>query len=192
MPEIELFEDHYEVLQLSPNAEPSIIQFAYTLLSQRYHPGNKDTRDDSIYEQLLKAKGTLSHPERRASYDMKYKANKTSDQPAVAPAANHAVDIAVDLGSDAVNFHAVAGGKENHLGQVGAEFQAAAVAMQPRGMNRQLFAQRHRRCLVTQTCDKDFHAFNFQVVRRTTGWPEPNRIWPFVRQPEAGAHDSCA
>ena len=96
MPATETFEDHYEVLQLSPNAEPSIIQFAYTLLSQRYHPGNKDTRDDSIYEQLLKAKGTLSHPERRASYDMKYKANKTSDQPAVAPAANDAVDIAAE------------------------------------------------------------------------------------------------
>ena len=69
----ETFEDYYELLQLSPNAEGPIIQCVYTLLSQRYHPGNKDTGDDSIYEQLLKAKGTLSNPDRRASYDVKYK-----------------------------------------------------------------------------------------------------------------------
>lgn len=84
MPATETFEDHYEVLQLSPNAEAPIIQCVYTVLSQRYHPGNKETRDDSIYEQLLKAKGTLSNPDRRATYDAKYKANRGSEQPVVA------------------------------------------------------------------------------------------------------------
>ncbi len=69
------------MLQLSPNAEAPIIQCVYTVLSQRYHPGNKETRDDSIYEQLLKAKGTLSNPDRRATYDAKYKANRDSEQP---------------------------------------------------------------------------------------------------------------
>ena len=40
MPE-ELTIDYYEVLQISPNADPDTVHRVYRLLAQRFHPDNQ-------------------------------------------------------------------------------------------------------------------------------------------------------
>src|SRR4051812_13398865 len=39
------FVDYYELLQISPNAEPETIHRVYKMLAQRYHPDNPETGD---------------------------------------------------------------------------------------------------------------------------------------------------
>jgi curved DNA-binding protein CbpA len=69
----ESFVDHYEILQISPNAQPETIQRVYRLLAQIYHPDNKETGDPTTFEQVLQAYRILSDPEKRAAYDVEYR-----------------------------------------------------------------------------------------------------------------------
>ena len=83
------FVDYYEVLQISPNAQPETIQRVYRLLAQLYHPDNKDTGDQALFEQILQAFRVLSDPERRAAYDVEHRVAaglkwKIFDQPSAA------------------------------------------------------------------------------------------------------------
>ncbi len=64
--------DLYEVLQLSPNADPETIHRVYRVLAQRLHPDNLETGDPSKFRELNDAYSLLSHPERRAQYDVGY------------------------------------------------------------------------------------------------------------------------
>ena len=64
--------DYYEVLQISPNADPDMIQRVYRLLAQRLHPDNQDTGDPEKFRVLTAAYSVLSHPEERARYDVSY------------------------------------------------------------------------------------------------------------------------
>jgi curved DNA-binding protein CbpA len=73
MPPDPSFVDHYEILQISPNAQPETIQRVYRLLAQLYHPDNTDTGDQALFEQVLQAYRVLSDPERRAAYDVEYR-----------------------------------------------------------------------------------------------------------------------
>ena len=59
----------YDVLQLSPNADPDTIHRVYRLLAQRFHPDNQATGDPERFRVLTDAYGVLSDPERRAQYD---------------------------------------------------------------------------------------------------------------------------
>ena len=68
------FVDHYEVLQISPNAQPETIQRVYRMLAQMYHPDNKDTGNPESFEPVLSAYRVLSDPEQRASYDVEHRA----------------------------------------------------------------------------------------------------------------------
>ena len=68
------FVDHYEVLQISPNAQMETIQRVYRLLAQIYHPDNKDTGEQAMFEQVLAAYRVLSDAELRAAYDVEYRA----------------------------------------------------------------------------------------------------------------------
>lgn len=78
--------DYYELLQISPNAEPETIHRVYRLLAQRYHPDNQQTGDDSRFRQLADAYAVLSEPERRAEYDLLYnESRKTRWRPASMP-----------------------------------------------------------------------------------------------------------
>jgi DnaJ-class molecular chaperone len=65
-------EDFYELLQISPNAEPETIHRVYRLLAQRFHPDNKDTGNAERFRVLHGAYHVLSDPERRAQYDVAY------------------------------------------------------------------------------------------------------------------------
>ena len=64
--------DYYELLQISPNAEPETIHRVYRLLAQRYHPDNRDTGNVERFQTLHDAYGILSDAAKRAQYDLAY------------------------------------------------------------------------------------------------------------------------
>jgi len=85
----ESFLDYYEVMQLSPTADPETIHRVYRMFAQRYHPDNRDTGNEEAFKQLLKAYRVLSDPEQRAAYETEHRAVrklrwKVFDQPKAA------------------------------------------------------------------------------------------------------------
>jgi curved DNA-binding protein CbpA len=64
--------DYYELLQISPNAEPETIHRVYRLLAQRFHPDNGQTGDETRFRALVEAYNVLGDPEARAKYDIAY------------------------------------------------------------------------------------------------------------------------
>lgn len=62
--------DYYEVLQISPNADPDMIHRVYRLLAQRYHPDNTESGDEKTFRAITDAYKVLSDPEKRAAYDV--------------------------------------------------------------------------------------------------------------------------
>jgi hypothetical protein len=62
--------DYYELLQISPNADPDMIHRVYRLLAQRYHPDNGTTGDEKAFRAITSAYKVLSEPEQRAAYDV--------------------------------------------------------------------------------------------------------------------------
>lgn len=73
------FIDHYEVLQISPNAEAETIHRVFRLLAMRFHPDNPETGDAAMFMQLKNAYEVLKDPEKRSAYDDWYSRQK--DQP---------------------------------------------------------------------------------------------------------------
>ncbi len=69
-------EDHYELLQISPNADAETIQRVYRMLAQRFHPDNSDTGDEKVFQRVLHAYRILIDPEKRASYDVQHRASR--------------------------------------------------------------------------------------------------------------------
>src|SRR6187402_2681590 len=66
----ELTTDYYEVLQISPNADPDTVHRVYRLLAQRFHPDNQSTGDSEKFRTLTEAYQVLGDPEQRAQYDV--------------------------------------------------------------------------------------------------------------------------
>jgi len=66
--------DYYEVLQISPNADPDTVQRVFRLLAQRFHPDNKESGDADRFRALHEAYSVLSVPEKRAQYDVGHQA----------------------------------------------------------------------------------------------------------------------
>jgi hypothetical protein len=66
----EALPDYYELLQISPNADPDMIHRVYRLLAQRYHPDNGTTGDEKAFRAITDAYKVLSEPEKRAAYDV--------------------------------------------------------------------------------------------------------------------------
>ncbi len=62
--------DYYEVLQVSPTAEPETINRVFRMLAQRYHPDNQQTGNESRFRTILEAYNVLNDPEKRARYDV--------------------------------------------------------------------------------------------------------------------------
>lgn len=69
-------DDHYEIMQLNPNADGETIDRVYRLMAQRYHPDNPRTGDSQMFIQLSEAYQVLSNPERRAQYDVRHQQTK--------------------------------------------------------------------------------------------------------------------
>ena len=62
--------DYYEVLQVSRRADADTIRRVYHLMAQRYHPDNRETGNDELFRQIVKAQEVLSDPARRAAFDL--------------------------------------------------------------------------------------------------------------------------
>jgi hypothetical protein len=68
----ETFEDYYEILQVSPNANNDTVERIYRLLAKRYHPDNQETGNAEKFGLLQEAFRVISDPEQRAAYDVQY------------------------------------------------------------------------------------------------------------------------
>ncbi len=73
MMEASTFIDHYEILEISPNANSATIDRVFRHLAQRYHPDNQDTGDEFRFSEILEAHDTLKDPVKRAQYDIQHK-----------------------------------------------------------------------------------------------------------------------
>ena len=65
-------QDHYETLQISPNADTDLVGRVYRLLAQRYHPDNVETGNATRFREVHQAYTVLSNPVSRAKYDATY------------------------------------------------------------------------------------------------------------------------
>jgi curved DNA-binding protein len=70
------FVDHYETLQISPNADLDTIHRVYRILAQRFHPDNVETGDSEMFRALTDGYRTLSDPEKRAAFDIEHRATR--------------------------------------------------------------------------------------------------------------------
>ncbi|MDI6692362.1 MAG: DnaJ domain-containing protein [Anaerosomatales bacterium] len=63
--------DCYEILQVSPDADPEVIEKAYRVLARKRHPDARpgDRRAHEMMIELNEAYAILSDPQRRAAYD---------------------------------------------------------------------------------------------------------------------------
>jgi curved DNA-binding protein CbpA len=61
--------DHYEVLQISPNADIETIHRVYRIMAARFHPDNPRTGNTDTFLLLKNAYEVLVDPEQRAKYD---------------------------------------------------------------------------------------------------------------------------
>ena len=68
--------DYYELLQVSPTAEPETIHRIYRLLAQRYHPDNQQSGSVERFQALHEAYTVLSDSESRARYDIAHNERK--------------------------------------------------------------------------------------------------------------------
>jgi curved DNA-binding protein CbpA len=64
------FSDYYEVLEISPNANPDTIDRIFRHFAHRYHPDNPRTGDRVRFDEIVKAYNTLRDPVKRAQYDI--------------------------------------------------------------------------------------------------------------------------
>jgi curved DNA-binding protein CbpA len=67
----ESFVDYYELLQVSPNADEGTIQRVFRHLAKIQHPDTPGG-DADCFNRLVDAYKTLSNPESRAAYDVRY------------------------------------------------------------------------------------------------------------------------
>ena len=82
------FDDYYEFLQISPNADLETIERIYRLLAKKYHPDNKATGNFDKFELLTRAYKTLSNPEKRAAYDANYEEARNRQWKAISKASS--------------------------------------------------------------------------------------------------------
>ncbi len=66
------FENYYEILQLSSNADHDTVEKVYRMLAKRFHPDNPISGNSEKFSELKKSYEVLSNPEKRAAYDVKY------------------------------------------------------------------------------------------------------------------------
>jgi len=70
--------DYYELLQVHPKATVDMVNRAYRILAQVYHPDNAATGDAEKFRQLTLAHRTLADETARAAYDVARNANVQS------------------------------------------------------------------------------------------------------------------
>src|SRR5438552_12670958 len=78
-PRSAMFVDHYEVLQISPNADLETVRRVYRIQAQRFHPDNLDTGDAETFRRISDAYEVLTDPQRRTAYDREHREAKRRD-----------------------------------------------------------------------------------------------------------------
>jgi len=69
------FVDFYETLELSPNANAGTVERVFRHIASRYHPDNQETGNRALFDLVIDAHTVLRDPEKRAAYDVQYKAH---------------------------------------------------------------------------------------------------------------------
>lgn len=77
-PALAMFVDYYEVLEVSPNANSETIDRIFRYFAKRYHPDNRDTGDETRFNDIVEAHNTLRDPVKRAQYDIQYREHSSS------------------------------------------------------------------------------------------------------------------
>ena len=89
------FEDYYELLELSPNANLETIERVFRYFATKWHP---DAGGDNVkFSLLIRAFETLKDPGSRAAYDVKYQQRQQQ--------AANIVEHARAAGTDTVDRH---------------------------------------------------------------------------------------
>ncbi|HLW75439.1 MAG TPA: DnaJ domain-containing protein [Bryobacteraceae bacterium] len=68
-----MFVDHYEILQISANADAETVRRMYRIQAQRFHPDNQETGNAEIFRKISDAYEVLGDAARRADYDRHYR-----------------------------------------------------------------------------------------------------------------------
>ena len=68
------FTDYYEVLQVSPRAGSEMIERAYRVMRERCSGQAASEKESTVWRLIDEAYRTLSNPEQRAAYDVRYRA----------------------------------------------------------------------------------------------------------------------
>jgi curved DNA-binding protein CbpA len=68
----EAFLDYYELLQVSANADDDTIHRVFRHLAKKHHPDVPGQGNRALFDRLVEAHRTLTDPEARAAYDVKY------------------------------------------------------------------------------------------------------------------------
>jgi len=71
------FVDHYEVLQLSQNADSDTLERVFRLMAKRYHPDNPDSGNEDTFREVHEAYEVLTDPALRAAFDVQYDKHKS-------------------------------------------------------------------------------------------------------------------
>ena len=75
------WKNYYEILQVSPNAELSVIAAAYKRLAQSHHPDKmKDPASTTRMADINEAYEVLSNPIRRSNYDHAFKTKYRAEE----------------------------------------------------------------------------------------------------------------
>jgi len=83
----------YEMLQVDPNANPTIIRYAYRFLAAMYHPDNSDSGDAEQFRLITEAWKTLSDGTRRQAYDVQLGVQTSQPQASAQPDGKSKYDI---------------------------------------------------------------------------------------------------
>jgi DnaJ-class molecular chaperone len=92
-----LYSDYYDVLEVSPQADPSAIKRRYYVLARKYHPDRVDKDDTEAAEKfkdIAEAYQVLSDPELRVKYDKNGRAGLSADKMSGAEDVSAKVDAA--------------------------------------------------------------------------------------------------
>src|SRR5262245_43295436 len=73
--------DYYEILQISCNAEPEVIEAAFRKLASKYHPDCSSV-DEARMNRIHDAHDVLRDPTARSRYDVAYRKRAASDKAA--------------------------------------------------------------------------------------------------------------
>lgn len=94
------FIDYYEILEISPNANPETVERMFRYFAQRYHPDNVATADRARFDTVVEAHQILRDPIKRASYDLA-RANQSTMRAKLVDEVGDATSI--ELGLDVQN-----------------------------------------------------------------------------------------